>query len=621
MVVRIHPGQYMNPWVRLLFRCPSTALALGIFIAQPPPLQGCQSPPDSSELHERARRAQVDFEATHRTLLPVGADRRSDWCDEHIGRLCLFGDDPGWEPTVEDSLVVSGREALLAVLEDVGEALPGDRWVLGQRIRYLGDTGRWDVAENLARGCTPDGDWWCLGLLGYVLHRSGDVLEGLEAFSRALAGMESERAREWTDPSPLLEFPERDWLRNAGELSEAEAIVRFWDLSDPLYLTPGNERLSEHFARHFAQTIYDGSALTMGLPWGRAFEEVLLRYGFTAGWEQVPGAWEDRGIREVVEHHHPDSRGLLPPLEALEDPAGLQEGIWTPRDDRPRSASAPVGAPFIAEGTAQTAVLRRNGDLLVLAAYGIPADTVFRRRRPDPDSSRGAGNQAANAMGSFSRPSWEPPLDGLSSDTLAGLFLLADTGNWAPLASFGTGGEGLLQLSAPPGGYLLSLEQWSPSGRWGARVRHGVEGAAIPPDVPHLSDLLLLEAGERLPTSLPEAIPRLRSSTRVHGEGGLTVAWEVYGLNRVAEPLTFNLSLTRDETSFVRRALRRIGLARGGPVLTLTWSEDGSPQIAPLFRAVDLDFPSLEPGRYVLRLVMEIPYRESVASDRRIEVF
>jgi hypothetical protein len=101
----------------------------------------------------------------------------------------------------------------------------------------------------------------------------------------------------------------------------------------------------------------------------------------------------------------------------------------------------------------------------------------------------------------------------------------------------------------------------------------------------------------------------------------LTVAWEVYGLNSVNDPLTFRISLIRDETSFVRRALRRIGLARGGPVLTLTWSEEGSSQVGPLFRAVDLDLPALEPGGYVLRLVMEIPYRESVASDRRIEVF
>ncbi|MCJ7629791.1 MAG: hypothetical protein MUO50_15560, partial [Longimicrobiales bacterium] len=218
------------------------------------------------------------------------------------------------------------------------------------------------------------------------------------------------------------------------------------------------------------------------------------------------------------------------------------------------------------------------------------------------------------------RPLWEPAPDGLSRDTLAGLFLLADTGNWAPLAAFGVGGEGVLQLSAPPGGYLLSLEQWNPAGRWGARVRHGVTAPSVPPDVPHISDLLLLTAGDGLPSSLSEATPRVRPSTELMSGSRFTVAWEVYGLDRRREPLTFRISLVEEEGSLVRRALKRIGLFRKAPVLTLSWDEDGATEEGPLFRAVDLALPPLEAGRYVLRLEMEIPYRNSVVSNRRIRV-
>jgi len=208
----------------------------------------------------------------------------------------------GWEPAEEGSLVVSGREHLLGVLEEVGREVSGDRWVLGQRIRYLGDTGRWEEAVWLARGCIEDGDWWCDGLLGYVLHRSGMVVESLEAFSRALAAMDPEQAQEWTDPYPRLEYPGSRWLRNPGDLSPSEAVARFWTLADPLFLTQGNERLSEHYARHFAPTLFKGSALTMDLPWVRAFEQLLLRYGFVAGWEQLPGGMDGGGIRKVVQH-------------------------------------------------------------------------------------------------------------------------------------------------------------------------------------------------------------------------------------------------------------------------------------------------------------------------------
>ncbi len=433
--------------------------------------------------------------------------------------------------------------------------------------------------------------------------------------------MDPELATEWGDPYPLLEYPASRWLRNPGDLGLEGAIDRFWLLADPLFLTPGNERLSEHFARSFAPTLYDDTTLTMGLPWGRAFEQLLVRYGFIAGWEQVPPDIGDTGIRKVVEHHHPESRGLLPPFEALEDPAGLPEGVWVPDDDRPRTASAPVRAPLIAEGRAQTALLRREGNLLILASYGVPTDTVLSRRRVKPDSIPGLGSFVEPNRVPTRRPLWEPSVEGFSLDTLSGLFLLADTGSWAPLVAFGSGGRGVLQVQAPPGGYLLSVELWCPTGRWGARVRHGVRGETMPADVPHLSDLLLLDPGDGLPTSLSEAAPRMRPSTELSSQAYITVGWEVYGLGRRREPLTFSLSLVEEGGSLVRRALKRIGLFQKEPVLTLSWVEEGSSESGPRFRAIDVELPTLDPGRYLLRLEMQIPYRSKVMSNRRITVF
>jgi hypothetical protein len=42
----------------------------------------------------------------------------------------------------------------------------------------------------------------------------------------------------------------------------------------------------------------------------------------------------------------PRPRGFLPPLEALTDPSSLPEGVWVPREDRPRRSSAPVPDPL-----------------------------------------------------------------------------------------------------------------------------------------------------------------------------------------------------------------------------------------------------------------------------------
>ena len=623
VVVRIHPGQSMLLAIRHRFVSLAWVFLLGFggLLAPPGGLTGQEAPLQADKLLARARRAQRTFESNHRRFLPRGEDRSGGDCDERIGRLCLTNGDLDWEPTEEDPRIVEAREELLAVLEEAGRALPENRWILAQRIRYLGDTGRWEEAEALARGYPDREGWWRWGLLGYVLHRSGDVEGSLDAFSRALEAMRPEKAGEWRDPSFLLEYPAREWLENPRELSTEEALDRFWALADPLFLTPGNERLSEHYARRFAGRLYEGSSLTMQLPWGGSFEQLLLRYGFVAGWEQVPAGMHEVGIRKVVEHHHPESRGLLPPFEALEDPGGLPEGVWLPRDERPRTASAPVRAPLIAHGSAQTALLRRDAKLLVVAAYGVPADTVLHRRRPSPVGVNGEfRTNGRSAQGSLRRPPWEPDLDGLSTDTLAGLFLLPDTGSREPLGAMGEGGEGVLQLTVPPGRYLVSVEQWSPTGRWGARVRHGVEGEVIPPDIPHLSDLLLLDSEEGLPLSLSEALPRLRPHTQIRSQGRVTVAWEVYGLGLRREPLIFKLSLVEEGESFIRRALEKIGLFRKDPALTLSWVEEGPDRLGPLFRAMDVDLPSLEPGRYVLRLEMEIPYRSPVVANRRIAV-
>jgi hypothetical protein len=515
-------------------------------------------------------------------------------------------------------VVVAAREELLMVLGKIGEALPGDSWVLSQRIRYLGDFGRWMEAEALARRCPGHLGWWCDALLGYVLHRAGETVEAHQAFSRALAGMDPDRAAEWMDPSPLLDYAEGRWLDGSGTGDREKAMDRFWILADPLFLTPGNERLTEHFARHFGPNLYENSAITMGLSWGGAFEQLLLRYGFIAGWEQTPAGINAREVRNVVEHHHPESRGLLPPLEALRNPGGLPEGLWKPRDERPRSASAPVLAPLVAEGEAQTAVFRRDGELLVVASYGLPGDTVWARRRgePGPDGRRSGRRREEPPR----RPIWEPGVETLPVDTLTGLFLLPDTGEGAPTASLGRGGRGVLHLRVPPGEYLLSVEQWCPGGRWGARVRHGVRGGAIPPDVPHMSDLLLLEAGDDLPASLTDALPRALPGTALGSTGRVTVAWEVYGLARRQEPLEFRLSLEEEEGGLLRRALGRIGLFRRDPALTLAWNENGVEFGGPLFRAVELDLPELDPGRYLLTLEMRIPYRNRVVSDRWITV-
>jgi hypothetical protein len=454
--------------------------------------------------------------------------------------------------------------------------------------------------------------------MGFVLHRSGRVPEALAAFSAALAAMDPETSESWKNPEPLLDYPERKWLRAPGDLSPAEALDRFWTLADPLFLTPGNERLTEHYARLFGSYLYEGTTVTLGLPWGSALERLLLRYGFVAGWERARPQMGELSSGRVVEHHHPESRGLLPPLSVLEAPSALPPNAWEPEDKRPQSASAPVRAPLVVGARAQTAELRRGNDLLILAAYGPPTDTLLRKRRPGPSEFKGIGEEPPSPP---RPPLYEPSSESLTKDTLAGLFLLPVEEPGPPRSIQSTGGEGVLELSAPPGNYLLSLEMWSPSGRWAARFRHGVRAGGSSIGQTHLSDIILLRREGTPPERLDEAIPRMLPSTDLRIGDSLTLAWEVYGLGDRREPLTFRLSVVAEEGGLIRRALNRIGLFRKDPTLSLFWTEGGWDGDGPLFRALDVDLGPLEPGRYTLNLELEAHSHSKVLSHRRIRVF
>lgn len=635
VVVRIHPGQssvlasappLQGRFSGSGFARGSLLLVLASFtlLSRPCPATARQDPRhdgvaerdagvDSVALIRKAREAQKRFERLHRNHLPRSSTLWQGGCDERLGQMCLrFDASRVWKPGPEDPEVTTRREELLELLGGVGTLVPGDRWVMAQRIRYLGDLSRWSEALTVARGCAGDPEWWCAALRGYVHHRSGRILEAEEAFGESLDLMPPERASQWKDPRILLDYQGTQWLKSPGLLSPEMAIQRFWTLADPLFLTPGNERLTEHFARRFAASLLQDSELTLGVDWEEHLETILVRYGFGVGWERSRPGIGEAGGGGVVEHHHPDSRGLLPPAEALADPSGLPEGIWVPQDRHPRSASAPVPATLLVDGRAATAVFRREGDLLVVASYDAPVDTLLRNRSP--------GSPGNGGKGGVLPPFGESLLAGASTDTLSGMFLLPDTGAWAPLGVIGTGGRGVLQLRAPPGRYLLSVESWNPVGRWGARVRHGIVADEVPPDVPVLSDLVLLDPASEVPEALEDALPWMRAGLEVTGEEKVGVGWEVYGLGFRQETLTFRLRLIREEESIVRRALERLGLFDREPILTLSWGEEEPVGTGPLFRAVELDLPSMDPGRYVLQLELDIPGRTRVLSHRRLIV-
>src|SRR5262249_44429742 len=141
-----------------------------------PPIRQSLSGRDSSRALRVAQKAQGEFEVLRRRLLPYEPMNGGGGCDDVVGNYCYrqqFTVAPR-----EDPQVVVARARLLETLENIGTMLPGDRWILGQRLRYLLEAGRANSADSMAVACaartTEATASWCLALVGYTAQQMGN---------------------------------------------------------------------------------------------------------------------------------------------------------------------------------------------------------------------------------------------------------------------------------------------------------------------------------------------------------------------------------------------------------------------------------------------------------------
>src|SRR3989454_5016754 len=191
---------------------------------------------DSLSVLRLARRAQDAFEITRRENLPLRPSGSSDGRYEVIGRIRYWyehgGDGDSAPP--EPPQIRRARTRLLAALDVAGASLPGDEWIVGQRVRYLLEDSQPRLAARAVEQCRAVRSW-CEALGGLVQHASGEFVAAESLFSTALADMpEDERCR-WSDIAPLLDDKLSDRYRQLDCASRAAFEKRWWWLAQPLY--------------------------------------------------------------------------------------------------------------------------------------------------------------------------------------------------------------------------------------------------------------------------------------------------------------------------------------------------------------------------------------------------
>lgn len=556
---------------------------------------------DSTQLVERARERQQNFERFRQSRIPVEPDRPGASCDQRIGRICIWfgGEGEAFFPP-EPTETNDARRGLIGILLQT-QGLIKDPWVTGQLVHYLVEQEDYTLARQVATDCGLTEEWWCSALLGYALHGWGDFPEAEEAFRDALGSMPRQERAWWTTLRYVLPPEEVEAFEALTPAEQEVQWETFWRLSDPLFLLEGNDRFTDHMARLVQVRNFESAEHAQGMYWDDDLAETLVRYGRIVGWSRTHdpaapmrgGEFRLQDTRRVVGHHHPYSRGYLFPEEFMESPADVPPESWITAPREARTWYAPPYAPDLRSLETQVGRFRRDDQMLVVGAY-----------RPSPDQVH---------------DNLSPPGQVTLSGPTESALILVPLDGGPPQETFGIDSEGVLMLLAPPGRYVASTELLDARGRRAWRARQGVKQVPLIPGLVGVSDLMILNEGAPFPASLDDAVPHIRPGIRVRGDERFTVIWEVYGL-RVEEPVQVTVGFTRGRPGFLTRVGEFLGVLEPDRPVEVTFGDTGPDQLQTAFRAITLELPDVEPGEYTLHLRLDLSGREPAIASRPIIV-
>jgi hypothetical protein len=493
--------------------------------------------------------AQRRFESDRRRQLPITTSG-SGRCDVQVGRYCYWYDPSEPPPPEEPAGIKEDRGEFLAVLAEAADRIPGDRWILGQRIRYLVEHGAHDFAVAVARSCEG---WWCRAVEGFALHNKGDVAGAETAFAAALREMPVAERCEWNDLSLVLETEDDEEYKDLDCSGRDSANAMLFWRARPLLHRPGNDVRTDWYSRQVLVRALDGAITHHGNRLTGDLREVLIRYGWATAYSRTPpryGAMDD-GV-SVVGHEPRPAYAFL-----AED----QRERWPPMSDRPRARFSPVFARRIAPlENAQVARFFRRDSMVFVAGYGVPRDSLFQRT------------------------------------TEAWLGLAEEPGRPPRLADVSRGAA-VLHASGDSG--VISLEVHDSVHQSWAVFRTRAEAAAG-----DISDLLLLQQADELPGTLAEAAERAWPGIQIPLGVSVGLFWETYGHSPGDSLVDVNLTIERIRQNFFSKLGQAVGLSRKVSPLRLAWRRERYDEVEFMAHAVEVDLSHLGPGWYRLRVEM-----------------
>ena len=548
---------------------------------------------DSMPSPEDAHTAQREFEHYRRWLLPSGNNDRpaEGECDDNLGAMCYWYDERHPPAPNEDKKITVARNRLLALLDSVAKRLPGDRWTAGQRVRYYIDGHKPAEAERAARECQMSGPW-CLQLLGLALHEQSKFIAAENAFREALSRMSSIERCKWAEVTYLLDETLQQRYRKMTCDDKTVFNERFWWLARPFYAFGPNDARSEFFSRVTMSQAISGSAVPDDLGQGYTPEsmEISLRYGWPRAWTKSRSGG-GRGAPpqdDITGYESVPAYPFAPSTYMFDNPGASDSVAWSPQFKPVVARYGPSYAKKLMNLTHQSALFRRGDSAVIVVGWDVRGDS----------GARGPLEVALTTTNN----------DLTSATTVTGK---------------NDGGHGVMRATGPWGPLLISAEVRAPARAWTARARYGIRppfavGARVT-----LSDLLLFEQGETLPTTLEEASARMLGTLRIHSNQKLGMFWETYGSAVSGENVTVGITVERDdaeEPGFFARQARRLRLTKESEPVILKIGEQTERGLSRTSRGVMLDISTLSKGTYRLLLEVEAAGQFALRAERTIEV-
>ncbi|HJP85657.1 MAG TPA: hypothetical protein VJ852_06685 [Gemmatimonadaceae bacterium] len=539
---------------------------------------------DSAEISDHARDLQASFEIRRRRMLPrfyIGTVDQNHCLI--VGRFCE------WHPNLKDYTIpdegrdiIRARNDLLRDLERASALIPGDDWIMGQRIRYMLESHDTSTV-TVARACRAT-KWWCDALLGLALHVRGDFLAADSAYELALDGMPSPLRCHWQNLSPLLDDDLRGTYHKMTCAQREAADARIWWVSDPLYMTPGNERRTEHYSRVLQTMLQQNSVNTYGSTWGGDLAELILRFGWAEKWTQEPSHSMYPDAKPSITGHErePGYHFFLTqrPPDSL---AQIADSIFDIFQFPPREQYSPAYTNGFVRLDAQVARFRRGDSTKIVAAYDVTTDTIF------------GSHKFAAAVIAMGDEATTPSMTELDSSPT----------------------KNVLTVSTPWKEQLIGVELMAKDSTAAARWRAGFAEIPLDSGKISVSDLLFVDGAPSLPGSLEEAIPRAHGGTRFNRKVQVGLFWELYGSTPADSALPVTLTITPVDESLLRRAFRVLRIVPKAMPLNIRWQENGAAGVMSP-RSVVLDLSAIPAGKYAVKL--EVGASGGTSTTRIIEV-